>query len=94
MKKLVYVLPLALLLSCAGLFGVVAERGMTEEQFKRRNLNYVLVEMFDNITVYRAPDGNDTPKYLYFENGILIRLDEGQMMMSRWNPFMLPPEGF
>jgi len=28
------------------------------------------------------------PKYVYFEDGLLTRMDEGQMIYSRWNPYL------
>ncbi|HSJ68934.1 MAG TPA: hypothetical protein VK921_14715 [Anditalea sp.] len=80
MKKFLYVLPLALLFSCMGMLTVVAELGMTEEEFKKKNMGYDLVELWGDVKVFRVQHHpTDFPKYVYFENGKLVRMDEGQM---------------
>lgn len=82
------------MVSCAAAFRVVADLGMDEREFVRINLGAELVEMYDSVKVYRVIHAHQPPKYVYFENGILTRLDEGQMMFSRWNSLLLPADNY
>jgi hypothetical protein len=80
MKKLIYILPLALMFSCMGMLTVVADLGMTEQEFRRKNMGYDVVELWGNVKVYRVQHSHsEIPKYVYFEDGKLVRMDEGQM---------------
>ena len=90
-RRVFYIVVIFCMVSCAAAFRVVADLGMEEREFIRINLGAELVEMFDNVKIYRVIHAHQPPKYVYFEDGILTRLDEGQMMYSRWNPYMMPP---
>ncbi|MBT0811271.1 hypothetical protein KIH41_08255 [Litoribacter ruber] len=87
MRKIIYALPLFLLLSCSGYFRVVADMGMTEAEFKRKNHAIEVVKMYENRKVYRVVPVGNSVKYVYFENGLLYRMDEGQMFYPVWQPF-------
>jgi hypothetical protein len=93
MKRLFYILFLFVMVSCAA-NRVVADIGMSEEHFVRINRSASLVEMFENVRVYRVIHVYQPDKYVYFEKGLLVRMDEGQMMFSRWNPYVMPPEAY
>jgi len=92
MRKLFYILFLFCAVSCAAAFRVVADLGMDEREFVRINMGAELVEMYENVKIYRVIHGMQPPKYVYFEDGLLTRMDEGQMMYSRWNPYLTSPQ--
>lgn len=94
MKNALCILFIFFMVSCAAAFRVVADLGMEEREFTRINPGAELVEMHDNIKIYRVIHGAQPAKYVYFEKGILVRMDEGQMMYSKWNPFLIPTQEY
>lgn len=80
MKKLFYSMVLLTCVSCAGLARINAEIGMTESEFKKKNVGEELAELNERYTVYRVPAGSGPHRYVYFENGKLIKMDEGEWM--------------
>jgi hypothetical protein len=80
MKKLLFLLALSLT-SCAGLFVVNAELGMSEQDFKAQNVGEILVYAEKGVTAYRlqADKWFDTKfLYYYFSDGVLIEINEGE----------------
>lgn len=53
--------------------------GMSEAEWKKKNMSYRVVEMNENGTVYRIPNTTGAPSFVYFDkNGKLVRVTEGQ----------------
>ena len=81
MKKLTTILFALFILS--GCKVPVYTIGMTETEFKAHNRMADVVELTPHRTVYKKPDHFDEKnrmhyKYFYFEDGKLVRLDEGE----------------
>lgn len=80
MKKIFYSIPLAFLLSCAGMSQINADLGMSVDEFKKKNVGESLVEMNDEYTVYRVMASRGPDKFVYFQDGKLVKMDEGEFM--------------
>lgn len=80
MKNLFYLLAFLACFSCAGLAQINAEIGMTEDEFKKKNIGEELAELNERFTVYRVPAASGPHRYVYFENGKLFKMDEGEWM--------------
>lgn len=69
--------------SCAGAFKVNAYEGMSEDDFKRLNKGEQVVFMEGNTRTYKMFSGSSADNlYYYFQNGKLIRIDEGKTSIN------------
>jgi hypothetical protein len=78
MKKLLFLFALSLT-SCAGLLKVNAQLGMSEEEFKARNVGEVLVYAEEGVTAYGmyADIWETQYLYYYFTDGKLVEINQG-----------------
>ena len=78
MKKLLFLFALSLT-SCAGLLKVNAQLGMSEEEFKARNVGEVLVYAEKGVTAYGmyADIWETQYLYYYFTDGKLVEINQG-----------------
>ena len=78
MKKLLFLFALSFT-SCAGLLKVNAQLGMSEEEFKARNVGEVLVYAEEGVTAYGmyADAWGNQYLYYYFVNGKLVEINQG-----------------
>ena len=78
MKKLLFLFALSLT-SCAGLLKVNAQLGMSEEEFKARNVGEVLVCAEEGVTAYGmyADIWETQYLYYYFTDGKLVEINQG-----------------
>ena len=78
MKKLLFLFALSLT-SCAGLLNVNAQLGMSEEEFKARNVGEVLVYAEEGVTAYGmyADIWETQYLYYYFTDGKLVEINQG-----------------
>lgn len=79
MRKLLYIIPVTIFISC-GAFRINTEMGMAESEFKRKNTGYRVAEMNNEYTVYRIMDSMGPDKFVYFQEGKLVKMDEGQFL--------------
>jgi len=65
--------------SCAGLLKVNAQLGMSEEEFKARNVGEVLVYAEEGVTAYGmyADIWGTQYLYYYFTDGKLVEINQG-----------------
>ena len=78
MKKLLFLFALSLT-SCAGLLKVNAQLGMSEEEFKARNVGEILVYAEEGVTAYGmyADIWETQYLYYYFTDGKLVEINQG-----------------
>lgn len=78
MKKILFLFALSLT-SCAGWLKVNAELGMSEQEFKARNVGEVLVYAEEGVTAYGmyADAWGTQYLYYYFVNGKLVEINQG-----------------
>ena len=67
-------------LSCAGLSQINAEMGMSIEEFRKKNVGESLVELNPEYTVYRVMASRGPDKFVYFQDGKLVKMDEGEWL--------------
>jgi len=78
MKNLFLISVLFLMASCAGAFKINAEIGMTESEFKKKNMGYSVAEMTADYTIYRVISTYGPDKFVYFQDGKMVKMDEGE----------------
>ncbi|MCX2740894.1 hypothetical protein [Pontibacter anaerobius] len=74
--KIVITLLLTFLMTACALVRNTVDIGMTESEFKKKNVGVYLSEKTAEHTVYRLPQSDDRDLYVFFEKGKLIRVQE------------------
>ena len=79
MKKLIFVFSLILSSCATGTFVVNVEMGMSETEFKQKNVGEQIVYMRNGITAYRMYSGTSAGYlYYYFNEGKLVEINQGE----------------
>lgn len=78
MKKILFLFALSLT-SCAGVLKVNAQLGMSEQEFRSKNVGEVLVYAEEGVTTYGMYADLMLTQYLYyyFRDGKLIEINQG-----------------
>ncbi|MFT2008641.1 hypothetical protein ACMA1I_08195 [Pontibacter sp. 13R65] len=63
-------------MSACTLLRNTVEIGMTESEFKQKNIPVYLSEMTEEYTIYRIPQDESRDLFVYFEKGKLVRVQE------------------
>lgn len=78
MKKILFLFALSLT-SCAGVLKVNAQLGMSEQEFRSKNVGEVLVYAEEGVTTYGMYADLMLTQYLYyyFRDGKLVEINQG-----------------
>lgn len=76
-KLLLFAIAISTLTGCAAALHNTYSIGMSEEEFKDKNVGEKLMEMSEARTVYRLQQTNGAYQFVYFRDGKIYKVDEG-----------------